>query len=549
MNEQNKRVPEYQDYYTDEDYGDIIAKLPDIIKEAEIMAGEVLEPTRKEKKEVMDFIREFIRSRGRKIYGGTALNETIKIVNPADAIYDEYKFSDIEFYSPTPVPDLVELANLLHNKGYKYVNGKEAQHEGTYSIYVNFQLYCDITYIPVRIYHGIKTIVIDGINYVHPHFMLIDYLRIFNQPLTAASFRWEKSFTRMYKLLKNYPLEYYNKQIKLNKPNKNIDVILEKIKAELLTDPSIQEQCLISGFDAYNFYIRHASNDRTVEQMARTTYGSSKLDNLVTNVPYCELISVSYVDTVERLYNFIKKQVSNPKDISMEEYYPLFQFTGYSTIINYQGMPIVRIFEADGFCVPYIKTSRKHKYVSYQYLLMTMLISKFRCHLDKNKEMYFNYGFAISNLVKARNIFLTKRNLGVINGTVFGEFRITCLGSTISYTREGLLRTMERYKRGKNIFRYNPENFLNQSREQQEKFDPSKYFFKNTSGNKINNPKNIFFKVDDNGNIVRQERPDDEEENMEQSRPKNEITETNIKTGDLDDSVSKDTSTNSNMVY
>lgn len=508
----------HQDYYTDEDYDDVMSKLPEIIKQAERRAGEVLEPTIVEKKEIMNIIRDFVRNRQRKVYGGTALDETIKLVNPADAIYDDYKFSDIEFYSPTPVPDLVELTNLLYDKKYKHVTALEAQHEETYSIFVNIQLYCDITYVPQRVYNGIKTIVIDGIHYAHPHFMLIDYFRMINQPLTAAAQRWEKAFVRMYKLLKNYPLELFNKQINLPKPDADIQSILNQIKNQFMSIPEIQNQCLIAGFDAYNFYIKHAMRDRSVEQMARSAYTSNKLDNLSTNVPYYEFISVDYRKTVEKLYDFIRKNVANPQDITLEEYYPLFQYTGYSILINYRGQPIVKITDADGFCVPCVKTTKGYMYVSYQYLLMLMLIGKFGAHLDKNKEMYFNYGYALSNLVKARNIFLNKMNLGVINNTVFGEFKVSCVGSTISYMRESKLRSLERYKRGKTPFRYSPEQFYGQTPEQQSKFDPTKYNFKNTSGNKINNPKNLFFKLDNNGDIIQETIRPDTEENIEPSR-------------------------------
>ncbi len=111
------------------------------------------------------------------------------------------------------------MCNLLYDKGFKYVTAREAQHEETYSIFVNFQLYCDVTYVPTRIYNSIKTIEIDGVNYVHPHFIFIDQLRIINQPLTAAAQRWEKTFGRMYKLLKNYPLENYRNSLSVPKTN------------------------------------------------------------------------------------------------------------------------------------------------------------------------------------------------------------------------------------------------------------------------------------------------------------------------------------------
>jgi len=237
--------------------------------------------------------------------------------------------------------------------------------------------------------------------------------------------------------------------------------------------------------------------------MARTTYAHGKLEDLICNVPYLEFISINYRDTVTKLYDFIRNIVEDPKQVTLEEYFPLFQFTNYSVIINYQGQPVARVFEANGMCIPKIKTTMGYMYVSYQYLLMTMFISKFRTHLEKNKEMYFNYGLAISNLVKVRNIYLTENNLGVINNTVFGEFKISCVGSTISYIRTGILRKFCRRKQGKVIqFIYEPERFFNMSEESQSKFDPNKHSFRNTSGNKIGNPKNVQFKLDDKENII-----------------------------------------------
>ena len=499
------RKPIVQDYYTEEDYDQVLAQLPDVIKEAEKKAAEVLEPTIHEKRKIMAVIKDFIRSKNRKVYGGTALNELLIAVNPDDAIYGEILFSDIEFYSPTPVPDLVELTNLLYSKGYKHVQGKEAQHEETYIVYVNFQQYCDISYVPVHVYYGIRTIEVDGINYTHPHFMLIDYLRMINDPLNAAALKWEKIFPRMYKLLKNYPLEYFDKQIQIPKPSEEFQTYFSKIKTQFMAITEVQESCLISGFEAYNFFVRHAANDRTVEQQARTTYRTDRIDNLVSNVPFLEFVSVNYRDTAERLYNFIREIVMDAKEVTLDEYFPLFQFTGFSVMINYKGNPIARVFDATGFCIPNIKTTRGYMYVSYQYLLMTLFINKFRSHLDKNQEMYFNYGIAVSNLVKVRNIYLTKNNLPVINKTVFGEFKIGCVGSTVSYIRMGLLRGLEKHKKGKPFkFTHTPQEFLKKNQDDQAKTleQMYKYKFRNTSGNKITNSKNLSFKFDEKGNIV-----------------------------------------------
>ena len=496
----------FQDYYTSDDYEDVLTKLPAIIEEAKRRAGEVIEPTVHEKNKVMKVIRGFIRERRRKVYGGTAINETIKARNPEDAIYDEYNFSDIEFYSPTPKKDLVDLTNLLYEKGFKFPQGREAQHDETFSVFVNFQLYCDISFVPSRIYGGIKTIEIDGINYVDPHFIFIDQLRIVNAPLTAADFLWEKTFKRMYKLLKNYPLEYFDKQIRIEKPASNITNLITEIKGQFLTDPANQNNCLISGFEAYNFYIRHAQQDRTVEQMARVAHGAKRLPSFLTNVPFLELVSVSYRDTVVNLYKFIRGNVKDPSKVTLREYLPLFQFTGYSVFIDYEGVPVARVFDVTGFCVPNIRTTRGYMYVSFQYILMVMLISKFRAHLDKEREMYFNYGIAVSNLVVARNDFLNKKGIGVINNTVFDEFRISCIGATADFMHTSRLRMRERRLKGRRQFHYSPEEFFAQSQESQDRFDPLKPSFANTSGKEVS-PIKSQFKLDSEGNI----RANDEE--------------------------------------
>jgi hypothetical protein len=507
--------------------------LPAIINEIERKAAEILEPTIYERREVMGIIRDYIREKERKVYGGSAINETLKNVNPKDAIYDEYTYTDIEFYSPTPVSDLVELTNILYNKGKKYVIAREAVHEETYSIYVNFRQYCDITYVPTRVYVGIKTLKIDGINYVHPHFILIDQLRIINQPLTAASQRWEKTFNRMYMLLKNYPLEYYDKPLKIPPPENEIQEHISKIKEDFMIMEGVIKTCLIGGFDAYNFYILHAMDDinvknqamgdNNVENQAQVVNDKEKqkLKKFLTNVPYIEIVSVNYRDTVEKLYYFVRNNVTDPKLISLEEYFPLFQFNDYSVFINYNGIPIARVLKSDGYCVPNNKTEKGYMYVSFQYLLMSMFINKFRAYLDKDKEMYFRYSIAISNLVAARNIFLTRNKLGVLNNTVFGEFKMSCVGTTMSYLREGHLKSFERFKKGKTLFRYMPEQFYELSPEDQKKFDPSKHCFKNTSGNKILNPKNLLFKLDKEGNIIK----DDESENECMEKTINEKNE------------------------
>jgi hypothetical protein len=91
-------------------------------------------PTMDEIKQITQTVYEFIKNNKRKVYGGYALNLYIKDKNPNDVIYSEKIIppSDIEFYSPEPLKDLIDLCNILFDKGFKYVVGKDAIHKETY---------------------------------------------------------------------------------------------------------------------------------------------------------------------------------------------------------------------------------------------------------------------------------------------------------------------------------------------------------------------------------------------------------------------------------
>jgi hypothetical protein len=502
----SRRPVVHDDYYTEGDYEKISAELPKIVNLAMKRAGEILEPTIHERKLVREVIREFIKSKGRPIYGGSAINELLLRENPAAAIYDEYTYKDIEFYSFEPVKDLVELSNILYSANFKYVTTQEAQHEETYNLFVNFKLYCDITYCPKWVYQGIQTIDIDGIKYVHPHFILIDQIRIFNQPLTAAEERWEKTFNRMYLLMKYYPLNYYDKRINLIK-NQNSDVI-KSIKKYIEENEIICSSSVISGFHAYNYYIKYA-----IEKNNNKVQAKKDLSKYFTDPSILEIQSVNYKNTVSSIYTFLLQQVGS-ENISLDEYSPLFQFSGHSVVIKINDIPVTRIFNCDGSCIPNFKIKSGLMYVSYQYLLANLLISKFREHLNKNKDMYFNFGTALSNLVFTRNYFLASNDLEVINDTIFGEFKISCVGKTESFFRVGRLRTIEKNSCGKSFFRYTPEYYFSLDKEAQDKFDPGKHKFKNTSGNIITDNKYKMFKIDPNTHLIISAEEVNEEETI-----------------------------------
>ena len=92
---------------------------PDILKIIQYKKLHELEPTIDQISSVFNIISKFIKQKKRKVYGGVALNSLLKSKNKDYAIYDENDTPDIEFYSPKPIDDLVELCDLLNEKGYK----------------------------------------------------------------------------------------------------------------------------------------------------------------------------------------------------------------------------------------------------------------------------------------------------------------------------------------------------------------------------------------------------------------------------------------------
>jgi hypothetical protein len=480
-------------YYTKNEYDDILARLPELIKQAKESSEKILEPTIVERTKIYNLVKKFIKDNSRIVYGGFALNYAIRVKNSADAFYPENGINDIEFYSSQPKLDIVKLADIIKENGFKDIVAKEANHEATFTLFVNFVQYCDITYIDKKIEYSIQTLKgEDGINYAHPHFMLIDYLRIFIQPLTAAESRWEKSFKRYYLLLKYYPV--LSVQTKLNL---SMNMALEELYGELrkfFSRDKIKECSIVTGIAAYNYYIKYVTNE--------CKKCKKKIQNYVVTVPYLEIDSVSYLYTVEESWLFLKEILGEAiKNVSVEEFYPLFQFTGYSIVFKYNNDIILKITQKDGYCIPYIETQACN-YVTYQYLLMCLNVDKFQSFItskdqrDKNFSKYDEYRTLITNVIIARNDFLSSNRLSPLNDTIFSEFTIQCVGTTMDFRRESLIRGKQRIQQGKRSFIYNPEQKHDEQKRKGFIDAISAYKPFNASGTSIKKPSNKIFVFD-----------------------------------------------------
>ncbi len=479
---------------------------------------EEYEPTIDEINKIYDVIVKFVKEKKRKIYGGYALDKLLTNKNKDFALYDEYDTPDIDFYSPEPLLDLIELCDRLHAVGLKDVVGQEAQHKETYSIFVNHNgPYCDISYMPNNIYGSTRYMQIDGFNVVHPWFMMIDYFRMFTDPILSY-WRLEKHFARYLKLQKSYPLPLIQKPLQLA-PYKNKQI---SIAMNYLFDFLAQKDTTIfTGFYTYNYYLYVSE------------YHKSNKNYDYVFIPYYEVYSSNYINDGLDLLEYIKTLPEEIKSkLSHTENYPFFQFYGFNTVIYFNdgkdnNVPILYLYTNNKKCLPYkeveyikfdntkkdkpeLDNTMSLKIAAFDLNILHALIILVKVRVDEDDDWNDTLYKLINGYVTFRNYYLKKNKQTLYDNTIFQGFVIECIGQTISPDRETRLIRKSRRKMGKPImFRYEPDN---EKDKDTEKKKPN-YYFLNSSGNAIKKESNYqLVEKHRNRNL---EDEFDEEENQE----------------------------------
>lgn len=490
---------------------------PKIMKKVEAKKLVEMEPTIDEITKVYEVITDFIKKNKRKVYGGYALNKLLISKIPSLAIYDESDTPDIEFYTPDPLGDLVKICDSLHEKGFKNVIGQEAQHKETYSIFVNFQLYCDISYMPSNIYNKCRYIQADGFNLIHPWFMTIDFFRMFTDPMVSY-WRLEKHFMRYLKLQKTFPLPLINKPLDIepyesDNLNKTIN-LLEKMLASKST-------IIFTGFYVYNYYLINSEYSKL-----ESTYKQIQM-------PYLEVYSTNYVQDGLDIIEFIKNLPEEIKSkISHTEFYPFFQFYGYNTVFYFKDnnvdIPILYLYSNNKKCIPFkevpyisfdnVKISHKKETStinigSFDFNILHALIILVKVRIDDDNDWNDVLYTLINGLVSFRKYYFNQNKKTLYDDTIYEGFVINCKGETITPERERRILIQVRKKLGKpGIYRY----------EAGVSKHPSQYYFMNSSGNIIKNQSNLKL-TEENLN----KKIEDEMENEESSEQQKEQKEQN----------------------
>ena len=427
-----------QTLYRDEDINAVSEKIDEIMKIADRKAVQTLDVTYKEYLIVFKHISDFIKSNKRIVYGGIALNEMLKDKSPKDVIYEEYSKNDIEIYSPDPVSDIFQICDMLKEKKFQYVQASEAQHSGTFTIFANFEKYCDITYVPKLIYNNMPTINVNGFRLINPIFILTDTLRVYTDPLTSY-FRLDKSFKRGNLLLKVADYKPNKGKVLINKPSDSVKLIMQTIIPEI---SEIKDVIFIDDI-AYNDY----------------------MDLDISEIEHIGIIVPRIRENGQKIYNILadsiaRQDINFKENMKIEEYNIFFQYWEHRIVIKYHNKPIVTIYANVNKCLPFREIEFGKTRINIANFTLTILYNMIHfIYATINKLNSKDYEYRIGNLLDKRNEFLDKKKLTILDDTKYKEFQIECLGTTTDFQRSYFVKLQKRRdKGGVSVFRYAPDS-------------------------------------------------------------------------------------------
>lgn len=427
-------------------------------------------PSLDDVKEIVQIVLDFVKEKKRKVYGGFGLNAVIKFRNKNDAFYAESEIPDIDIYSSSPIDDLVELCDTLHSKGYTDAFGTEAFHQETYKIFTKGYNAIDLSYVPKMIYDNIPFVEIEGIRYVHPSFATIDFFRMLSEPF-FSSWRWRKVFTRLQLIQKYYPIQKMS-------PDKNI-LNAYHHKKNVSDAFSIVEKFILNNDSIYLF--GDFAHNKYVDETKMPSI--SKVD-----IGIYQIVSTDYKNDAIKLIKELEKNINKTSKITFNEFYPFWSLTDYNVEILCDNEVIVKMYDNLKRCCPTQKVKHNNGFVhigSFDYILLMEMVLGFRQKVlnDQDKRKYHN--LLISNILQMREYYFKHNNKTLLDDTLFKSFISSCVGETIDPIMKMIQEKQERKENDLpyNKFSYRPVKKLK-----------TKWIFLNTSGNQINNPKNLKLK-------------------------------------------------------
>ena len=445
--------------FTNKDIEVFDNKIDDLEDSAEILTDKVNEGLIKNQKAIISIIESYIKEHQLIVYGGNAQNLAIKKIDPKGVFYDDKDVHDYDVYSFDPRTDAINLTKQIFKAGFKNILAIEAIHVETYSIKYYGTPLCDFSYMPKYIFDNLPILSVDGFKIVNPYLAYIDFMRMFNDPLTSSSFRWSKNFERFNMMQKYYPLK--SKELK-NDIKDNIDKSIEKDLRKII---SKSDSLIYTGIECFNKYA-----------------SLCKCDKL--GLEYLTLVSTNYLDDVKMILSELKKKYN----ITTQERYPFFQFWDFSIDIRINDKLVCKIYKNNNICIPF-KEVKNVKYASFTYNLMWVMIEKFYYSIydadcsgrpKQNNEIIKRYDQIINGMLFIKDKYLKEHKKTFLDDTIFQHF-VTDKCSGVPLNPSDIKNSIKNY-RG---FKYDPNK---------KTVNNESYIYTNISGRFINSIGNKFIK-------------------------------------------------------
>ena len=171
----------------------------------------------------LDIVKKFILKKNLILYGGMALDFSFQL--KGSFLYDPSlnMIPDYDSYSPTPIDDAYELADILHKAGLPEVNAINALHITTMRVRIGSRAVADISYVPLNIYKHLPTLSVSGkdkFRFINPIFQRIDLHESLTEPFRdppneVILNRFAKDIKRFKLVEEKYPVQISTPSIEL----------------------------------------------------------------------------------------------------------------------------------------------------------------------------------------------------------------------------------------------------------------------------------------------------------------------------------------------
>lgn len=416
--------------FTNKDIEVFDDKIEELEDSAEILTDKVNDRLIKDQKAIISIIESYIKEHQLIVYGGNAQNLAIKKIDPKGVFYDDKDVHDYDVYSFDPINDAINLTKQIFKAGFKNILAIEAIHVETYSIKYYGTALCDFSYMPKYVFDNLPILSVDGFKIVNPYLAYIDFMRMFNDPLTSSSFRWSKNFERFNMMQKYYPLT--SKELN-NDIKDNIDKSIEKDLRKII---SKSDSLIYTGIECFNKYA-----------------SLCKCDKL--GLEYLTLVSTNYLNDVKMILSELKKKYN----ITTQERYPFFQFWDFSVDIRIDDKLVCKIYKNNNICIPF-KEIKNVKYASFTYNLMWVMIEKFYYSIydadcsgrpKQSDKIIKRYDQIINGMLFIKDKYLKEHKKTFLDDTIFQHF-VTDKCSGVPLNPSDIKNNIKNY-RG---FKYDP---------------------------------------------------------------------------------------------